>query len=223
MALFQGTLHAGATISNPNGETGVAGIRVLDFGDRDYILTCAHVVAPPWDEREGAQIDTPAKAPGKAGESVFGSVHSWSRLRSGFTHPVDAALVKPFLGVRLSNEFLRLPAAPHRVMPDLRQFLAAPGAPSQLKIQTARGPVTGTVRAFTSRSFLLRNRPYHFADILEYEAQVHAGDSGSIVIDAQSRAVMGLHFAGIESRQGYCIPIEVVLKFFPEHKLRIAK
>jgi hypothetical protein len=222
MAIFQGTVGAGATISTHSGDLGVAGIRVLDFGDRDYILTCAHVVAPPWDEREGAQIDTPARPLTEAGSSVFGTLHSWSRLRTSFTHEVDAALIKPFLGVRLSNAALRLPAPPCRVLPTLRHFLAAGDAPAEVQVHTGRGPVSGFIVGWTSRAFLLGKREYRFTNILEYKANVLAGDSGSIVVDPRTHLVMGLHFAGIEARVGYCVPIETALEFFPNHRLRIA-
>lgn len=222
MANFAGIVSAGATISTPARRFGVVALKVIDSGLREFALTCAHVVAPPWSEVLDTPIDSPAILEGPAGTSIFGTLHDWSRLRAGFELTVDAALIKPNLGVRLSNEPLSLGDDPCHVAPTVRAFLAANPGVAQLEIFTGRGVHVADIGPFVDKDVELRKKLYSFAQVLSYQADVHPGDSGSVVIEPLSRSVVGVHFAG-EPKTGYSISIENILGLFSDYKLTIPR
>jgi hypothetical protein len=223
MANIAGTVSAGDTISSPAGRLGVVALKVVDFGLREFALTCAHVVAPPWSETPLADIDTPALVDGPAGSRVFGSVHDWSKLRAGFELKVDAALIRPVLSVKLSNAPLQLGDDPCHVEPSVRDFLAAHPGAGELEIFTGRGARRAIVEGFVDKEIELRRQLYFFPRVLQYRADVQPGDSGSVVIDLLTRCVIGIHFAGDAPRTGYSIPIENILSLFKDYRLTIPR
>jgi hypothetical protein len=219
---FVGTVSAGSTISTPAGRFGVVAVKVVDFGLREFALTCAHVVAPPWSEVQGTPIDSPAILNAPAGARVFGTLYDWSRLRDGFGLTVDAALIRPNLGVRLSNESLSLGDDPRHVTPTVSAFLAANPHVGKLEIFTGRRVLVADVGPFVDKDVELRKKLYSFRQVLSYQADVLPGDSGSVVLEPLSRSVVGIHFAG-DAKTGYSIPIENILGLFSDYQLTIPR
>jgi hypothetical protein len=187
-------------------------------------MTCAHVVAPPVISNPvGEVMDSPAvMTPAQAGKNSFGKVFGWSPFDLSDFNTVDAALIKPDLGTTPSNEVLGLGAKPSFVG-DMDGFLKQ-GVDTSVEIWASRGnghPISGAIDGIFDQDDNLRFQfggskfsVYAFASVLGYQASVVEGDSGSAVVHAQTRKVLGIHFGGIGGL-GFCSLFENILVAFP--------
>ena len=221
------TIGPGASISNPLGERGTLGLKVIDFNGNPYGLTCAHVVAPPGISNPMNEVmDSPAQKRNNAGKSPLGTVWAWSAFDHNDFNRIDAALIVPALHTSLNNEPLRLGSAPSYVQ-DINVFLnSAPDG--EVEIWRASTPANGQIdRVYTEADNKIfgfgadKLNVFWFTQILGYSADLAPGDSGAVVIHRASRNILGIHFAS-EPGMGYCILFESVVAGFPEFKLKIA-
>ena len=218
----QRLIRAGESMGHFIGIRGTFGLAVKDSAGQTYALTCAHVAAPHWLDPADDVVESPADADGAAGPNAMGTVFSWTPPDSSILNTVDAALVRPANGITLSNEPLRLSSPPRFSMLTPSQFA---GMKTRAAIvQTQRGAVSAVIDAIANDlPFDFGGRFFRFTDIVSYVASVENGDSGSAVVDAMSRDVLGLHFAGNRTdRLGYCIPASTILRAFEDLELTIA-
>jgi len=215
------TIYAGESMGHYIGMNGTFGLAVVDSAGRQYALTCAHVAAPYWLSPKGDPVESPADTDGKAGDNVMGTLADWSVLDTSSINTADAALVQPKDGVVLSNAHLQLGLVPRFANLTLSNFVAMKSR--AVKIQSQRGTLDGVIDSVhNDLPFDFSGRYFRFGDIISYGAGVESGDSGSAVLDATSRDVLGLHFAGERAaRIGYCIPARTILRTFTKYDLTI--
>lgn len=217
------TVNSGDSISNWLGSVGTFGLHVQSGVGADYALTCAHVVAAPWNRYPaGDLVDSPAVNPQDAGAAGFGNVESWSILDPAVFNTVDAALIRAGGGITLRNDALRLGPSPSFVE-DVDQFLTSTPR-SNIEVHSRRGIIKGSIDAIDNNHEVGfgNQQSFFFSRILSYLAPVQAGDSGSAVVDAGSCRVLGLHFAGDEgANRGYCILFQNIVKMFKTYGLTI--
>ncbi len=216
-------LEAGDSISSWLGETGTFGLHVQNSAGASYALTCAHVVAPPWNKHPAGQgVDSPAVDVQNAGQEAFGKVESWSILDPTIYNTVDAALIRADGSIQLRNDSLTLGATPSFV-DSFDTFLKA-NPSAAIEIHSRRGIVKGNLDAIENQHPVNfgTTQTFYFSRIVSYTAPVRAGDSGSVVIDTASRKVLGLHFAGDDgTNRGYCIPFQNILSLYKDSQLTI--
>ncbi len=219
----QRVIDAGDSMGHFIGVRGTFGLAVKDSANHIYALTCAHVVAPdfiadPLDD----SVESPADDDHAAGPNVMGTVFKWTQLARVGLNTADAALVKPASGVTLSNDALGLSAPPRFSALTAAQFAAFKKRAAI--VQTHRGAVSAVIDSIANNLlFDFGGRFFRFTDVASYVASVEPGDSGSAVVDATSRDVIGLHFAGNRSdRLGYCIVASTIVRAFSDLQLTVA-
>jgi len=202
---MQRTVSAGDSISHRQDGEGTLGLVVTDGAGQRYLLTCSHVAAPPWAASGDAE-DSPAD--GQTGGGLqAGTLFGWSRLDAAGENRLDAALVKPIAdtSLQLTNSPLRLGASPAWSDVTPEQFNAVQNRSVSCYSQSGEKP--GTIDSLANDiPFLYGPNSYRFFDVGGYNVNCEDGDSGAAVVDAETRQVYGLHFAGQEAQQkGYFI------------------
>lgn len=213
----QRTIVAGDSMGHFIGVRGTFGLAVKDAAGQTYALTCAHVAAPRFiDNLANAAVESPADDDRVAGPNVMGNLFTWTELDDTSLNRADAALVKPTTGIRLSNASLGLSTPPRFSTVTPAQFAAMKRRAAI--VQTQRGAVSAVIDSIANDlAFDFDGRLFRFTDIASYVASVEPGDSGSAVVDAVSRDVLGLHFAGQRAdRLGFCILASTIVRSFPQ-------
>jgi hypothetical protein len=219
----QRTVEAGDSMGHVIGVRGTFGLSVRDGSGQTYALTCAHVAAPDFVENlQDTAVESPADSDGVAGPNVMGTVFSWTALDPVGFNTADAALVKPAAGITLSNDALGLAPSPRFSTLTASQFAGM--KKSAAIVQTQRGAVSAVVDSIANDLLFDFGRDfYRFTDVASYVASVEPGDSGSAVVDAVSRDVLGMHFAGSRAdRLGYCILASTIVRAFRSFQLTVA-
>src|SRR5437879_1694569 len=100
---LQRLLSPGQSIGHFSGSEGAIGV-VVDGADGRFVLTCAHVAAPPI-ATAGDSIESPADNDKKPGPNTMGQLHAWFALDSANDNEIDAALIRPdpSPGIQLTN------------------------------------------------------------------------------------------------------------------------
>lgn len=218
----QRTVEAGDSMGNVIGVRGTFGLSVRDKSGQEYALTCAHVAAPEFvEEPEGTAVESPADSDGVAGPNVMGTVFTWTALDPTGLNTADAALVKPASGITLSNSALGL-ASPARLSTVTASQFAGMKKRAAI-VQTQRGAVSAVLDSIANDLLFDFGRDlYRFTEVASYVANVQPGDSGSAVVDAVSRDVLGIHFAGSRADQlGYCILASTIASAFRSLELTV--
>lgn len=206
----QRVLMPGDNLGHVSGTSGTLGVAVTGSTGRRFILTCAHVAAPV-NARAGDAIESPADGDKLPGPNKVGSLFSFSQLSTTQTNQVDAALVDlaPGSGHRVSNSNLRLSLPPR--FSSLSEFNFAQfrnRVVERFSLAAAGGSMNATAQGIIQSIGvdLLFNFgmtvPLRFSNVVEvaYTSSTAAGDSGAAIIDASTREVLGIHFAGIGNR-----------------------
>jgi hypothetical protein len=218
----QRIVRAGDAIGHYFGLSGTLGLAVADAAGRQYALTCGHVVAPYWTHPKGDKVESPPDADGKPGANVIGTVEDWTVLDARGTNTVDVALVEcnP-QDVVLSNAPLGLGAVPSFSPLTLADYASLGNV--RVKVHSKREVLDGVIDSVANNLlFDFSGRLFRFSDVLSYAAAVEPGDSGSAVYDAETRDVLGVHFAGLPlDRTGYAIPTPNILTAFDKYDLRV--
>ena len=218
----QRTVNAGDSMGHVIGTFGTFGLAVRDAAGQVYALTCAHVVAPHFLNATGAAVESPADNSGDAGPNVMGKVFRFTGFVEAALNTADAALVKPASHVTLSNASLGLSSPPRFSMLTPAQFAGMKNRTAI--VQSHRGAVAAVIDSVANDlPFDFSGRFFRFTEVVSYIASVEPGDSGSAVVDAMSRDVLGLHFAGSRAdRLGFCIPASTIVRAFSELGLTVA-
>jgi Trypsin-like peptidase domain len=184
-------------------ELGATGFVVEDSVGIRYVTTCAHVAA----SFGMTSHDTPVFATRLDGTPCVGTVADWTLFDLAGSNRVDGALVRLAPGVHASNDGAAL--IPGVQLPNDRLFVLTP-----------RGAIEGIARGVVSGLILLvGGRFLEFDNVLQYEADVRPGDSGSTVVDASGN-VVGLHFGG-GGGMGYAIELRLFLEAFQARQLAV--
>ncbi len=218
----QRMVGAGQSMGHVIGIRGTFGLAVKDTTGQTYALTCAHVVAPHFLDPTDAAVESPADSDGIAGPNVMGKVFKFTKFDNTKLNTADAALVKPASDVTLSNSALGLSSPPRFSTLTPAQFAGMKNRAAI--VQTHRGAVSAVIDSIANDlPFDFNGRLFRFTQIVSYLASVEPGDSGSAVVDAMSREVIGLHFAGHRAnRVGFCIVASTIVRAFPDLGLTVA-
>lgn len=218
----QRSIPAGASIGHFSGVTdGTLGLAVVDSNGQVYALTCRHVACPWWMDPQGAAIECPPDRDGQPGPNVIGKVYSWTILSETAPNDCDAALVIPLDGVVLNNGTLQLHPSLATAF-GISDFSADPRR--KVQIFTRRKVISGVVESVCNHLDVdILQKAFPFQNVVEvaYQEPLFSGDSGSAVIQTDTRAVLGLHFAGVpNSGTGYFIPAPAIASRFRKFGLR---
>lgn len=211
----QRALLPGYEIGHVSGTSGTLGLAVTGTTGERFILSCSHVVAPT-GAVQNDPIESPPDFDKEPGPNVVGTLFSYARLRTDILNQLDAALVHvPAAEHHVSNLPLRL-SAPARFA-DLSRWNFALFRNRVVERFSPGGVSTGIIRSIENDlPFNFGpNLTLRFGNVVEvaYTSPTQGGDSGSIVVDADSREVLGLHFAG-RGHIGYCILGSLIEKAF---------
>jgi hypothetical protein len=212
---LQGSCTAGAGISAA-GANGTLGAVVVDALGVRFGLTCAHVVAP-WSRPNPLGTPVTLALPGGQQSEAFGTVDAWTLFSALDENTADAALIRLDPDMTVDNALgtgALLDDTPIAAL-DLLHGKA-------IRIRTRRGEVSGLVDSVKNvLTFGFAGRDFTFSNILAYQANVMAGDSGSSVVFGTDR-LLGLHFAGNGViGPGYCVTGRKILQAFPNRQLRL--
>ena len=208
----QKSLAPGDSLGHFSGTSGSIGVRVTGSTGKIFILTCAHVAAPP-GAGFGDPIESPADSDRAPGPNVIGKLFSFTDLSEDVAHEADAALVEVSSGNDLSNDRLRLSAPPRFSSLSPANFGSFRNrVVERFSRRVVSGQPTVTTQIGVVQSVgndLLFDMGFgvaRFTGVIEaaYTNPTEAGDSGSPVIDASARDILGIHFAG-NGTQGFFI------------------
>jgi hypothetical protein len=211
---LQRDVSSGEALGHFLGTNGTLGVNV-EFGAGTAALTCAHVVAPVMAHALGDAVESPPDGDRKAGPNVMGRLVAAAPLSLTSANTVDAALVTPGTGVTLTNQRLGLGPSPAFMNLTLAQF--AQMRQRVIRVESQRGSLAGQLDSVHgSMKFDFGNRRLTFTNIFSYRlvSKTAGGDSGSAVVDATTRGILGLHFAGLE-QMGFGIPAQSILQALP--------
>jgi hypothetical protein len=201
-------LRSGFSIGDQAGSTGTLGA-LVHKRKKVFALSNAHVLADSGRGSAGDIVLYPGKMDGgKKPGSVIGRLDSFTSFKadSGFTNKTDAALAE-ILEAFVDKAELKLWKAK-----------------SPLKVATPQRGMRVVKRGRTSGDTESVVRDVDFNITVDYpgvgkvgftgqvlcDTYTQAGDSGSIVVDKKSGAVVGLHFAGSSSGSIFT-PIRAVM------------
>ena len=183
---------------------------IVRKGGRYYLLSNSHVLALGGTAKRGDAIIYPGDLDGgRVPDDVVGKLASFKKfiVGSDFVNRVDCAIAKPN------------PAREAELMSQIRKLAVPKGV-----IAPRRGMRVVKVGRTTGKTFG-EIRDIHFRFALEYDEvgevgfidqvlctrYTDGGDSGSLVLDAESGKAVGLHFAGANGGSVFN-PIGDVLK-----------
>jgi len=202
-------IQSGFSVGYKDQATGTLGAIVRKRG-KQYLLSNSHVFADAGLGRVGDSIIFPGPDDGGAAPgSLVATLDSFTPFAVGetYTNRVDAALAKlePAALARLDMTILGA-ATPIKV-----------GTPVRDMKVTKRGRTTGDTQSVVRDvDFRILVR-YDGVGVVGFTGQVlcntytAGGDSGSIVVDQDSGAIVGLHFAG-SSHGSVFTPIRTVME-----------
>ena len=216
----QRTVAAGDSIGHVTGKKGAAGLAVTDASGVRLLLTCAHVAAPA-GAVAGQMIESPPDRDGLEGPGAFGRLLRFTSFNEAGPNFVDAALIEPNPGVTFNNAPLDLGPAPRLTDLTIQQFASLRqhavvrfGAIVPTSPDTVRGSRTGVIDSVENDlPIVIDDRILNFSEIVRYETQSVAGDSGGAVISLADRTVLGLHFAS-DGDFGYFISGRKIARLF---------
>lgn len=181
----------GESLGHCNGDTGTFGCPVKDASGVQYLLSCNHVIAAMNSGKKGSdEIWQPGAIDGGNSASRIGVLHDYAYITTGGAsgNRIDAALCKP--------------DRPADVSPAIKGIGALTGVQSPTLGATVRK--SGAKTALTTGKIRMRN----LSILVDYPGGVQAlfdgqlgiistssgnfstqGDSGSVVVDDQLRAV----------------------------------
>lgn len=215
----QRPLAPGASLAHHEVTAGTLGAVVRDRARARYLLSNNHVLAAVNQGRRGDAIVQPSPQDrGAVARDRVARLHRWVRLRSRGRgkNLVDAALaaLDPDVEVRHTVDGRELRGVRRRTLPELRVW----------KLGRTTGHTRGRISAVLLDEVEVS---YQDGTVCVFDNQLEIvglrgafstfGDSGSLVIDEQDRAV-GLLFAGSElggpagSGRSYAAPIATVLE-----------
>ncbi len=203
-------IRAGFSIGHPVGRAGSLGA-IVRRGRRQYVLGAMHVLANDGLGTAGDPIHFPSPRDQPASSATrLGVLEPFPALVSGaaFPNEVDAALAL-IDDARLSDIDSDVPGSKFK---PLRAADPSPKMRVLLNGRTSGDRRTSNVRgvrahvglSYPRLGFLL------FRDQIECEPYAQEGDSGALVLDADSGSVVGLHIGGSE-QASFFTPIRRVL------------
>lgn len=212
-------LRPGAAVGHYLGTKGTLGLIVKQRGAAEpLLLSCSHVLAlagevDPQDVHENA-IEQPADFDAEVGSNRVGKLsQTFSRIIAGSMNRVDAALAEIDEGQEVSIAIPEIgkPAGISQLLKnDLSRVSGIPviryGAATELQ----SGVLQSVEAVFPIRYPVLGDRVAFLQRMALYKTLCAPGDSGSAVLDPQTREVMGLHVAGV-GQFGLFTPIQIVL------------
>lgn len=211
---LQRDISAGEAVGHFLGTNGTIGVNV-EFGTGIAALTCAHVVAPIMAHQLGDPVESPPDGDRVAGPNSMGTLLAAAPLLLNGSNTVDAALVTPKAGVRLTNQRLGLTGGAGFLKLTLAQFVLM--RLRVIRVESQRGSLAGQLDSVhSSMKFEFGNRRLTFANVFSYRLveQTSGGDSGSAVVDSATQGILGLHFAGLQ-QMGFGIPAQSILEALP--------
>lgn len=200
-------LRSGFSISHKDGTAGTLGAFVKQQRQQ-FVLSNSHVLAESGAAQVGDAILYPGPADGGAVNNQMGSLASFIPFVVGasFANTVDAAIatISPELASGIEDSLL--------------------GASQPLRIATPTRGMRVIKRGRTTGDTESVIRDTDFRIMIEYpvgtvgftgqvrcDRYTEPGDSGSIVVDKDSGAIVGLHFAGSPTTSVFT-PIRTVLQ-----------
>lgn len=214
-------LRPGASIGHYAGTSGTLGLIVKRRGGtQPLLLSCSHVLAlagrvSPQDAHQNA-IEQPADFDADVGPNKVGKLSDlFSRIVAGATNRVDAALAEIDEGQEVSTSIPEIgtPSGLSTLLNNPSRVSGIPliryGAATQLQ----SGILRSVEATFPIRYPVLGDRVAFMQRMALYKTACAPGDSGSAVLDAQTKEVMGLHVAGAGTF-GLFTPIQIVFDEF---------
>lgn len=210
----QATAQAGESFGHVRGATGTLGAVVHDLdGGSPLLLSSNHVIARENDAKKGDEVLQPGRRDkGKSPADVVGSLLRFVELRRGSLNRVDAAVAQP------ARELVMDP----REISGLGHLRGVRQIPVVTDVGVAKvGRTTGVRRGWASAFEIDDLELQYSRSLLTFSNQIEivpqgrrkfslAGDSGSLVVDDELRAV-GLLFGGNNRDRSYANPIGEVL------------
>jgi hypothetical protein len=188
--------------NSPNQQGSVAAVvEIADSGQR-YLLTAGHVAARL---SEVATANPGERILDEEGNLVGNLAYAPDLTRI----PTDAALIRP-AGDSAAGLPRRIDGRPvTEVCPLGGLHKGGPGGYKMLSWIDER--FTFWIGWAYDIAVKYKAGTITFPRLLEFDCSATGGDSGSLVVDEQNRAI-GMHILGIEGRTSFCLPIEVILE-----------
>jgi hypothetical protein len=167
--------------------------------DRAFLLSCNHAFANANAGPGGALILQPSPGDGGVPGDRIARLLRWIPLRFGGaqSNMVDAAIAELLPGVAARPEICSIGRltglAPAQLNLAVRKHGEATGYTEGIVTDVAMDPF---VADFTSGQSALFVNQYRIEPTQGYDAFVAPGDSGSVIVEKQSRRAVGLHIAG---------------------------
>jgi len=210
-------LRPGSELGHYIGTKGTLGLIVKRRGTaQPLLLSCSHVLAlagrvDPLDIHMNA-IEQPADFDAEVGPNRVGKLSdSFTRIVPGSMNRVDAALaVVEAQEVSTSIPEIGAPTGVSQLLDNNPSRVSGVavmryGAATEFQL----GVIRSVEATFPIRYPILGDRVAFLQGMVLYRTTCAPGDSGSAVLDAQNREVMGLHVAGV-GNFGLFTPIQVV-------------
>jgi hypothetical protein len=200
---------SGFSVGHVDATAGTVGA-IVRRGKKRYILSNSHVLAEMGLASKGDKILYPGPADGgEEPDDVVGKLTHFApvEVTDEFENTVDAALAE-VLAARLGD-----------IDPDIR------GASTPLRVADPKREMRVVARGRTSRNMESVIRDVNFKIQVQYddvgvvgfrdqvlcEPYTAGGDSGSLIVDRDSGAIVGLHFCG-SPEGGVFTPIKTVME-----------
>jgi hypothetical protein len=203
-------IRSGFSVGHEGGTTGTIGA-IVQVGGKPHILSAAHVLADYGLGSVGDRIFYPARPDGgTVPDSAIATLTSFNALLpgAGYSNAADAALAR-IAADRVDDIDYAIPGAKRPLQ------VAVPYEGMRVTL-TGRSAGAGAVS--TVRDLHATVEPYYsgvgfvgFKDQVECPSYTSDGDSGALVIAADTGEIVGLHIAGSPT-SSYFTPFAAVRK-----------
>jgi hypothetical protein len=203
-------IRSGFSVGHDKGTVGTVGA-IVRVGGRPHILSAAHVLADYGRGKAGDRIFYPARPDGGTSpDSVIASLASFKALMpgSGYPNSADAALAEILPG-RLDDLDPTIPGASATVkfaVPYEGMRVTLSGRSAGVGAISFVRDVSATVESYFSGVGFVG-----FHDQIECPSYTSDGDSGALVVAADTGEIVGLHIAGSPT-SSYFTPFAAVRK-----------
>lgn len=185
--------RGGVSIGHYRITAGTFGCLVKDNAGLEYILSNNHVLANSNNARQGDPIYQPGPYDGGTPNDEIARLWAWKTLDPNGVNYVDAALARPINAQYVSPDILQIGRVRGVVTPTLGLGVKKSGRTTGL----TRGVIT-ILRAYVKVYYpSLGSLVFDDQIVIQPSGFSKGGDSGSLVLDENNRAV-GLLFAGSE-------------------------
>lgn len=215
MPQFHFPIASGDEVGHFSGEAGTAGLIVARASEPSrFLLSCAHVLAPP-PAGKGDAIESPVDSDSTRAINQIGELEDFFPLSASSLNPCDAALARLGDGVESSNDIPGI-GRPSSLLTDLTEPEKLVGVEVvQLGAVTGKA-VSGSIKEMgCSAPFGFRGGIYRLSNLIRYEIDSQPGDSGAAVIEESTRRVLGIHVGAEDaSTSAFFSPMHLIVSEF---------